>query len=484
MYTLILILIPLLGSLSVLFFKNPKLVRLITLIITLGQLGLTAYTYFIFEHVCPCNFKENIPWIPSLGINFHVALDGISLLMVVLTNLLLPLIILSGFGRKQEKVNIFYSLILFMQTALIGVFVSQNAVLFYIFWELALIPIYFIVLLWGGERRQTITLKFFIYTLVGSLFMLVAFIYLFHLTAKGSFELKDFYGLSISAHNQNRIFLFMFLAFAIKMPLFPFHTWQPDTYTTAPTQGSMLLSGIMLKMGIYGAIRWLIPVTPLALATWQNTIVILSVIGVVYASFLAFRQKDLKRMIAYSSIAHVGLIGAGIFAGTFHSMQGVMVQLFAHGIYVVGLFYISDILEDRLKTRQISDFGGIRKIAGNFTILFFIILLGSIALPLTSGFIGEFLLLLGIYEFNPWFTAIGGLGMIMGAVYMLFMYQRIMLGETNNLTAGFKDLKKHEWFVLVPICILILFFGIHPQSILDLTQAAAYEIINHLTLIK
>ncbi len=480
MYTLILILIPLFGSIAVLFLKNTKVVRTISLIFSLGQLLLTAYIYCIFQHVCPCNFSVNIPWISSLGINFHIALDGISLLMVLLTNLLIPLIILAGFGRKQERANVLYSLILFMQTSLVGVFVSQNAILFYIFWELALIPIYFIVLIWGGERRNVITLKFFIYTLIGSLLMLVAFIYLFHLTSNTSFELKDFYNLSISAFDQNWIFLFMFLSFAIKMPLFPFHTWQPDTYTTAPTQGAMLLSGIMLKMGIYGALRWLIPITPLAVVTWQNTIIVLSVIGVVYASFLAFRQKDLKKMIAYSSIAHVGLIGAGIFAGTFHSMQGVMVQLFAHGIYVVGLFYVSDILEDRLQTRQIADFGGIRKIAGNFTILFFIIVLGSIALPLTNGFVGEFLLLLGIYEFNPWFAIIGGLGMIMGAVYMLFTYQRIMLGETNDLTLGFKDLKLHEWFVLIPICVLILFLGIHPQPLIDLTQSKILEIISHL----
>jgi NADH-quinone oxidoreductase subunit M len=296
--------------------------------------------------------------------------------------------------------------------------------------------------------------------------------------------LKAFYALSISPHDQQWVFLFMFLAFAIKMPLIPFHTWQPDTYTNSPTQGTMLLSGIMLKMGIYGAARWLLPITPLAVIEWQNIIVALSVIGVVYASFLAFRQKDFKRMIAYSSIAHVGLIGAGIFAGTFHSMQGVMVQMFAHGIYVVGLFYISDIIEDRLHTRQIIEMGGIRKIAGNFTILFFIIVLGSIALPLTNGFVGEFLLLLGIYEFNAWFTVIGGLGMIMGAVYMLFTYQRIMLGESNQLTAGFKDLKTHEWLVLIPICILILFLGIHPQPLMDLTQAVSYEIISHIQTIK
>ncbi|MBI5540455.1 MAG: NuoM family protein [Bacteroidia bacterium] len=484
MYTLILILIPLLGSLAVLFFKNQKIVRPLALLISIGQLVLTAYTYYIFERVCPCNFKENIPWIPSLGINFHIALDGVGLLMVLLTNILFPLIILSGFGKNQERANIFYSLILLMQASLIGVFVSQNAILFYIFWELALIPIYFIVLLWGGERRQSITLKFFIYTLVGSLFMLVAFIYLFYLTSNTSFEIKEFHKLTISAYDQNWIFLFMFLAFAIKMPLFPFHTWQPDTYTTAPTQGSMLLSGIMLKMGIFGAIKWLLPIVPLALVKWQNPIIILSVIGVVYASFLAFRQKDLKRMIAYSSIAHVGLIGAGIFAGTFNSLQGVMVQMFAHGIYVVGLFYISDIIEERLQTRQIADLGGIRKIAGNFTILFFVIVLGSIALPLTNGFVGEFLLLLGIYDINVWYTVVGGLGMIMGAVYMLFTYQRIMLGESNKLTDSFIDIKKHEWFVLIPICILILFFGVHPQPLIDLTQSTILEIVKQINIIN
>ncbi|NTW33149.1 MAG: NADH-quinone oxidoreductase subunit M, partial [Bacteroidetes bacterium] len=392
MLTLLLILIPLSGALLLLSIKNEAVIKRTALFVSLLQLAFTLYLFFNFNNICYCKLSLNIQWISSLGINFHIALDGISLLLVLLTNILSPIIILAGFERKQIKVKLLYALILLMQSALIGVFVSLNAILFYIFWELALIPIYFIVLIWGGERRNAITLKFFIYTLLGSLFMLLAFIFLYKLTPSGSFELNEFYALNISKQNQSLIFFFMLLAFAIKMPLFPFHTWQPDTYTTAPTQGSMLLSGIMLKMGIYGAIRWLLPVTPIAVAQWGNIVIIFAISGIVYASFLALKQKDLKMLIAYSSIAHVGLMAAGIFAVNIYSLQGVIIQMFAHGIFVVGLFYVADIIENRTNTRQIDALGGIRNKAGNFTIMFYIILLGSIALPITNSFIGEFFL--------------------------------------------------------------------------------------------
>jgi NADH-quinone oxidoreductase subunit M len=365
-----------------------------------------------------------------------------------------------------------------MQGALIGVFVSLDAFLFYIFWELALIPIYFIALLWGGTDRGKITFKFFIYTLAGSLFMLLGIIYLYLQTSNGSFDITAFYQLKLSHDTQTIIFWCFFLAFAIKMPIFPFHTWQPDTYHTAPTQGTMLLSGIMLKMGIYGVIRWMLPIVPIAISdTWGGDLAImLSVIGIIYASVIAIMQKDIKRLIAYVSIAHVGLIGAGIFTTNINALQGAMFQMLSHGINVVGLFFVVDIIYDRTKTHAISGLGGIRNSAPQFALYFLIILLGSVSLPLTSGFIGEFLLLAGIFKYNAVIAGVAGLTIILGAVYMLSSYQKVMLGESNNTTKNFSDLTGIEKGVLIPIILMIIIMGVYPTPFLAISEPAIKNI--------
>lgn len=478
MLTLILIILPILLGFSVLFVKSEIRVKQIAFLSSLLQFGLTLVAYSQFKTAGSVSFEMNLCWIPQLGINFHIGVDGISLLMIILTNLLTPFIILAGFGRQQNKTNVLYALILFMQAALIGVFVSLNAFLFYIFWELALIPIYFIVLLWGGERREMITLKFFIYTLLGSLMMLAAFIYLYFQTPNGSFELADFYKLHLCGCVQQWLFWLIFIAFAIKMPIFPFHTWQPDTYTTAPTQGTMLLSGIMLKMGVFGVIRWLLPIMNVGVQMWGNYVIALSIIGIIYGAVIAFRQKDWKTMIAYSSISHVGLIAAGLFAGNIQALQGVMVQMLAHGINVIGLFFVIDIIQKNLNTRQIDELGGIKTVDRNFAVLFLIILLGSVALPLTNGFVGEFLLITGIYVYNAWFAAVAALTIIFGAIYMFYMYQKTMLGETNKLTKTFKNITFTEKVVLISLAILVIVFGVYPQPILNLTEAALQNILN------
>lgn len=482
MIAVLLVLFPLLASILVLLANNA-LAKRAALLFSILELGITCYALYVirFQSDHPL-LSFNAPWIYSMGISFKLTLDGISMVLVLLTNLLLPIIILSSFGKEYKNASAFYALVLFMQMALVGVFMATDGFLFYIFWELALIPIYFICLLWGGENRARITFKFFIYTLVGSLFMLVALIILFQHTAlpTHSFDIKALYeaGHSLSAKMQGFVFFCLFLAFAIKMPIFPFHTWQPDTYTTAPTQGTMLLSGIMLKMGAYGLIRWLIPVVPLGVAEWGHIAVILSVIGIIYASCIAIVQKDFKRLIAYSSIAHVGLIAAGTFAFNVQGLQGALVQMFSHGINVVGLFFIVDIISSRTQTREIAQLGGIRNVAPQFAVFFLIVLLGSVALPLTNGFIGEFLLLNGLYQYNAWITFFAGLSVILGAVYMLRGYQNIMLGETNKLTSSFSDLTFNEKAVLVPIVILIIGFGIYPKPLLHLTEPAVKSLID------
>ncbi len=414
-------------------------------------------------------FSQNYSWISSLGINYKVGLDGISILLVLLTTFLVPIIILSSFNREYKNSGLFYSLILVMQFALVGVFSALDGFLFYVFWELALIPIYLICLLWGGQDRFRITLKFFIYTLGGSLIMLVALIWLWYQTpGSHTFDLETFYSLNLSSSQQSWIFWALFLAFAIKMPVFPFHTWQPDTYVDSPTPGTMLLSGIMLKMGVYGVLRWLLPVVPQALDEWGFAAIVLSVIGIVYASLIAIAQNDFKRLIAYSSIAHVGLISAGIFSLTHQGIQGGVIQMISHGIVVVGLFFIAEIINTRMETRDMSKLGGIRNHAQNFSTFFFIILLASVALPLTSGFVGEFLLLNGLFQYDPIIAGIAGLTIILGAVYMFRSFQKISLGEANNLTIRFVDLDIREKSILIPLVIMIFWIGIYPDTILNI----------------
>jgi NADH-quinone oxidoreductase subunit M len=390
----------------------------------------------------------------------------------------MPLIILSSFRTEYKNATAFYSLMLFMQFALIGVFAALDGFLFYIFWELALIPIYFICLFWGGEDRVRITLKFFIYTLTGSLLMLVGLIYVYLQTpGTHSFDINVLYSIVLTATDQSWLFWCFFLAFAIKIPIFPLHSWQADTYTDSPTQGTMLLSGIMLKMGLYGLIRWMIPFLPEGLAQWGNTAMILSIIGVVYASVMALVQKDFKRLIAYSSVAHVGLIAAGIFSLTIQGMQGAMAQMLAHGVNVVGIFFISDIIFRRMKTRNLDELGGLANNTRVFTILYLIILLGSVALPLTNGFVGEFLLLNGVYQYDAWMAAVAGLTVILGAVYMLRSYQKIMLGEPHARSIEFTGLHQTEKIVLVVVALAIIAGGIYPKPILQVAGPALEDLL-------
>lgn len=479
MLTLLLIFFPLAAAFLIFILKS-KHSHVIALIAALVELVISVLVVITFKQGRLYELQANYYWIESIGLNFYVAIDGISLLLILLTTVLVPFIVLSSFGRSFSKPSAFYGLILIMQMALIGVFVAQDGLLFYLFWEVALIPIYFICLIWGGENRGRITFKFFVYTLAGSLFMLIALIYLYlHTPGTHSFDVDALYaaGRSLSHTEQGVIFWFLFVAFAVKMPVFPFHTWQPDTYTVAPTQGTMLLSGIMLKMGIYGVIRWLIPVVPVGVLNWGMTAILISVIGIIYASCIAIVQKDFKRLIAYSSIAHVGLIAAGLFTLSVTGVQGAMIQMISHGIVVVGMFFIIDIVYDRTKTTTLSSLGGIRSVAPQLATVFVITLLGSVALPLTSGFIGEFLLMSSIFKYNAWLGAVAGVTIILGAVYMLRTFQKSMSGETNVLTATFADLKWNEKAVLYPIALLIILIGIYPTPILSISESAVAKLM-------
>jgi len=476
MELLLLIFLPLAGAIITSFIKGGAAkisalgFALISLCVTIGL--LTQFT-----PDATTQFAVNYPWIQQLGINFHAGIDGISMITVILTNVLMPLIILASFKHEYKNANAFYALMLFMQSGLLLVFTALDGFLFYIGWEAALIPIYFICAMWGGKDRIKVNMKFFVYTIAGSLFMLLGIIYLYLQNPANNFDINAFYALNLDSYQQGWVFWAFFIAFAIKMPIFPFHTWQPDTYTEAPAPGTMLLSGIMLKMGIYGVIRWLLPIVPQGVNDWICVAMILSVIGIVYASLIAFTQKDAKRLVAYSSIAHVGLIAAGIFTLNTQGMQGVMVQMLSHGINVVGLFFVLDIISSRLKTNKIEELGGLAKVAPQLAIVFLIIVLGTVALPGTNGFIGEFLLLYSVYNHSIWLGAIAGLTIIFGAVYMLRMYQKVMLGGTNELTLTFTDIKGTEKVVLYTICVLVVVMGVYPKPILHLSEAAVQELL-------
>jgi NADH-quinone oxidoreductase subunit M len=474
----ILIFLPVIAALVVLLFKNET-AKHAALFFSVIELALAGVFLANFTPDATVQFSVDAPWIPQMGAYFKVGVDGISMIMVLLTTVLVPLIILTTYKHQYKNANAFYALILFMQAGMLVVFTALDGFLFYVGWEAALIPIYFICSLWGGENRIRITIKFFIYTFAGSLFMLLAIIYVYLQSPAKTYDLQEFYRIArIVTEHQGLVFWAFFLAFAIKMPVFPFHTWQPDTYTEAPSAGTMMLSGIMLKMGVYGVIRWLIPVAPLGFAEWQTVVIVLSVIGIVYASIIAFTQTDGKRLVAYSSIAHVGLIAAGIFAWNVQGVQGAMIQMLSHGINVVGMFFIWDIISRRLGTRNLSQLGGIAKVAPQFSIAFLIIVLGTVALPLTNGFIGEFLLLNGVYQYNIWLAGVAGLTIIFGAVYMLRMYKNVMQGTNNELTVAFTDIHGSEKIVLGIICLLIIVLGIYPQPILHISSAAVENLVH------
>lgn len=477
MELLILIFLPLVGAIITAMMAKQNAAKLGAFAFSLFTLGTTIGLLLKFTPDASTQFAVNYPWIQQLGINFHVGIDGISMVTVILTNILMPLIILASFKHEYKNANAFYALILFMQSGLLLVFTALDGFLFYIGWEAALIPVYFICAMWGGKDRIKVNMKFFVYTIAGSLFMLLGIIYLYLQNPANNFDINAFYALNLDSYQQGWVFWAFFIAFAIKMPIFPFHTWQPDTYTEAPAAGTMLLSGIMLKMGIYGVIRWLLPIVPQGVQDWTMLAMILSVIGIVYASIIAFTQRNAKRLVAYSSIAHVGLIAAGIFTLSTQGLQGVMVQMLSHGINVVGLFFVLDIIFSRLKTNKIEELGGLAKVAPQLAITFLIIVLGTVALPGTNGFIGEFLLLFSVYSFNAWLGLIAGLTIIFGAVYMLRMYQKVMLGTTNDLTIGFTDIKGTEKVVLYTICVLIVVMGVYPKPVLHLSEAAVQHLL-------
>ncbi len=478
----LLLLLPLIAAVLLAFVRS-SIAKWIALGSSLLTLALTIPFLLRFDPQGGMQFEQVWVWMERLRVQFHIGLDGISLPLVLLTNGLIPFII-ATVDQKRFKGN-FYALISFMQVGLLLVFMALDAFAFYVGWEIALIPIYFICALWGSGDRIATNLKFFIYTFAGSILMLIGILYLYQQTPNKSFEWATFASLNLSKDAQRWLFWAFFLAFAIKIPIIPFHTWQPDTYTQAPAAGTMLLSGIMLKMGIFGLLRWLLPIAPFGVSAYGTLAMILCVIGIVYASIIAFKQDDAKRLIAYSSIAHVGLIAGGVFSLNADGMQGAMIQMVNHGISAVGLFFAIDLIERQVGTRSLKELGGLASRMPKLAIALLIIVMGAIGLPLTHGFVGEFLLLKGLFgaeQYGVWYAVFGGLTLILGAVYMLRFYQKSMLGQVSASNENVVDIKLGSVFLLGLLVAAILFIGVFPNYLLRLSEPSVIELIQQFTL--
>jgi NADH-quinone oxidoreductase subunit M len=472
MIVLLLILIPLLGGLISFFIKEERLAKGWALLVSVATLAVSLFS-LITKSTGQLYFSTS--WMGSLGSSFTIQLDGMSQLLCLLTSVAYPLIFTATWRTSYKNARNFFALMLLTQAGLMGVFTAMDALLFYFFWELALIPVYFLCSQWGGDRRIQVTFKFFIYTFSASVIMLIGLLFLYFQTPDRSFAIQSFYNLSLDPSTQSWLFWLLFIAFAVKMPIFPFHTWQPDTYEQSPTATTMVLSGIMVKMGVFGVIRWLLPVVPMAAYSWGDVAMSLAVTGIIYASVIAIQQNDLKRLIAYSSIAHVGLMAATIFAEHKIGLQGVIIQMFNHGINIIGLWIVVELIERQFGTRKLSELGGIAQKAPVLTTFLVIIALANISLPLTNAFVGEFMMFTGIFgsavtKYNILFAILAGLSIILAAVYMLNMIQKVFYGNTNTLTETGRDIFLNEKLVLALIVVVIIAIGVYPQPLLNLTN--------------
>jgi NADH-quinone oxidoreductase subunit M len=471
--------LPVLGAIVLAGFPraNANALRWGALLTMLATFGLSLALYPLFDATLPgMQMSERVAWISSVGISYHLGIDGISLPLVLLTTFLSPIALLGAWQSITTKVKEFVILLLLLETAMLGAFLALDLFLFFIFWEAMLIPMYLIIGIWGGENRLYATVKFILYTMAGSALMLVAILalYVFHQQFSGqlSFDLLDLYKLPLSPRLQKWLFLAFFISFAIKVPLFPFHTWLPDAHVEAPTTGSVILAGVLLKMGGYGLLRFCLPLFPDAVAAYAPVIALLAVIGILYGALVAMVQPDVKKLVAYSSVSHLGFVVLGIFSRQAAGIEGSVLQMVNHGLSTGGLFLLVGMLYDRRHTRLIADYGGLWRQMPIFAVFFLVIMFSSIGLPGLNGFVGEFLILLGAFEFHRALTVFAALGIILGAVYMLWMYQRVMYGEvTHAENRQLSDLSGREIALLVPVVLLIVWIGVYPRTFLHPMEA-------------
>ncbi len=469
MFLLSFLLIPIVAAIFLLFIQHEK--RAQDIAIVASVVSLAAAVNMLFINVS----TVDLTWLQVLNSRFVLQADGLAKILILLTAISFPAIFIATSKNQVAQKNIFLSLMLFTQAGLMGVFLAGDALLFYFFWELALIPVYFLCSIWGGEKRIAVTFKFFIYTFLGSLIMLIGIIYMYMHTKDHSFAFASFMEAGLTNTQQVTAFALFFIAFAIKMPIFPLHTWQPDAYDQSPTAVTMVLSAVMVKMGLYGVLRWLMPLFPSAFSAHTNIVMILSIIGILYASFIAIKQDNIKKLIAYSSIAHIGLMSAALFANKEVGTQGVLIQLFSHGINVLGLWIIADLIEQQTGTKSLSEMGGLAKKQPTLAILLVAFSFANVALPLTNAFVGEFLMFNSLFQVNPWMAAAAGVSVVLAAIYTLNMVQKCAYGDVSVAIQKMTTNKPAQ-AVLIVLIIIVFVTGVYPQPLFDLTKDTLLEL--------
>jgi NADH-quinone oxidoreductase subunit M len=464
--------------------RSVGVLRLVSLAVTVLTFACSLPLYFGFDaDAIGYQFEENRRWMPTLGVAYHIGIDGISLLLVLLTTFLMPLALVSAWGAIEDRFKEFTATMLVLETGMLGVFVSLDLFLFYVFWEAMLIPMYLIIGIWGGPNRVYAAVKFILYTMVGSVLMLVAILGLYYqygaATGRYTFDVPVLAQYVMAPGlRQNLMFLAFALAFAIKVPLFPFHTWLPDAHVEAPTAGSVVLAGVLLKMGTYGFLRFCLPFFPDASLAFGPLVFSLAVIGVIYGAWVSTVQPDMKKLVAYSSVSHLGFVMLGIFTLNQQGLVGATIQMVNHGLSTGALFLMVGMIYERRHSRLIADFGGLWRVVPAFSAVFLVVALSSLGLPGLNGFVGEFLILVGAFQRSPWLAAVATSGIIFAAVYLLWMYQRVVFGDvTHEANRGLRDLTAREWAVLVPVVALIVWIGVYPAAFTRKTEVTVEALI-------
>jgi NADH-quinone oxidoreductase subunit M len=476
-----LIALPFLGALILLFLKrNSKMIRWVSLILSIAVFIISLPLFADFDKTTHLmQFVERHEWIPSWNIAYSIGIDGISILFVLLTTLITILCVTISWKSITTKVKEFYIAILFMEGAMIGVFSSLDFFLFYLFWEAMLIPMYLLIGVWGGPGRIYAAIKFFLYTLIGSVLMLVGIIVLYFY-AGNTFDIMELAKKTYPFHMQFWLFWAFFAAFAVKVPMFPVHTWLPDAHTEAPTAGSVILAAVLIKMGAYGFLRFSLPFFPDASKALAVPMMLLSVVAIIYGATVCLAQTDLKRLIAYSSVSHMGFVTLGIFALNVQGLEGGILQMLNHGIITGALFLSVGIIYDRTHSREMRDYGGLATVIPVYAAFFMVFTLASIGLPGLNGFVGEFLIILGGFTAKKWAGVLGATGIIIGAAYMLWLYQRVFFMETNEKVQGLSDMDFRETATLLPLVILVLWIGVYPNTFLDFMHPSVKHLIEKL----
>jgi NADH-quinone oxidoreductase subunit M len=476
--------------------KSPQSARWVAAVATVATLGLSIPLWTGFDTTTAnMQFVEQIPWIDAINARYHLGIDGFSLPLIVLTTFITPLVVLAGWRVIVDRPAQYMAAFLMLEGLMVGVFAALDGMLFYVFWEAMLIPMFLIIGIWGGTRRVYATIKFFLYTFLGSVLMLVALIYLYLKT--GSYDLQDFYAVQLTRNEQFFLFLAFFAAFSVKIPMVPVHTWLPDAHVEAPTGGSVILAAIMLKLGGYGFIRFALPITPDAAHELDWLVIALSLVAVAYIGLVALVQQDMKKLIAYSSIAHMGFVTLGLFltwsivdntgsvVGAETAINGAMIQMISHGLISGGMFFCVGVMYDRLHTREISAYGGVINTMPKFAAFMVLFSMANAGLPGTSGFVGEFLVILASYKANFWFAFVASLTLIFGAAYTLWLVKRVIFGEVgNDSVAAMKDLRKSEFTVLAVLAVAVLALGVYPKPLTDVMGPSVKHLVEQVTASK